>query len=47
MKAIATLIAATVAVFLLGTGVAKADCYTNCYDGGDNGYQCDTTCDDD
>jgi hypothetical protein len=44
MKTIATLIAATVAVFLLGTGIAKADnCYTDCYQNGTQ-YQCTTNC---
>jgi len=47
MRRIAMLIAVATVSFVLGTGVAKADCTTTCYDGGDNGYQCDTSCDDD
>jgi hypothetical protein len=46
MKAVAAL-AATVfglVVFLLGTGIAKADnCYTDCYQNGTQ-YQCTTNC---
>lgn len=33
----------TVATVLFGAGVAKADCYTNCYQNGTQ-YQCDTSC---
>ena len=44
MKITSTLVAATVSLFLLGTGVAKADCYTDCYDSGNTGYHCVTTC---
>jgi hypothetical protein len=44
MKIIATLIGAAVAVFILGTGVAKADCQTQCYDSGNTGYHCVTNC---
>jgi hypothetical protein len=44
MKAIATLIAATVALLLLGSGTARADCQTQCYDSGNTGYHCVTTC---
>ena len=44
MKAIATLIAATAAMFLLGTGIAKADCQMQCYDSGNTGIHCVTTC---
>ena len=44
--AIATLIAVTVGAFsfVLGTGTAKADCYTSCYDYGNTGYHCTTNC---
>jgi hypothetical protein len=44
MKAIAPLIVAAAAVFLLGTGVAKADCQTQCYDSGNTGEHCVTSC---
>ena len=44
MKAIAILIAATAGVFVLGVGTAKADCQTDCYDSGNTGYHCVTTC---
>jgi hypothetical protein len=44
IKAIATLIAVTVAAFVLGIGTAKADCYTQCYDSGNTGEHCVTTC---
>jgi hypothetical protein len=44
MKAIAALIAVTAAVFLLGTGTAGADCQTQCYNSGNTGYHCVTTC---
>lgn len=44
MKAIAALIVATATVFLLGTGRATADCQTQCYDSGNTGYHCVTTC---
>jgi hypothetical protein len=39
--AAATLFAA--ATVLFGAGVAKADCYTSCYQNGTQ-YQCDTSC---
>jgi hypothetical protein len=44
MKAIAALIVATAAVLLLGIGTAKADCQTQCYDSGNTGYHCVTSC---
>jgi hypothetical protein len=44
VKIIAALIAATAAVVLLGTGLAKADCQTQCYDSGNTGYHCVTNC---
>lgn len=44
MQAIAVLIAAAAAVFLLGTGTARADCQTQCYDSGNTGEHCVTTC---
>lgn len=37
-----TILFATATV-LFGAGVAKADCYTNCYQNGTQ-YQCDTSC---
>jgi hypothetical protein len=40
MQAIATLIAATVAMFLLGTGIANAECQSHCNSYGD----CVTNC---
>ena len=46
MKAIAA-VAATVfgfVAFVLGTGIARADCQTDCYDSGNTGYHCNTTC---
>jgi len=43
MKALATLTAATAAMFLLGTGIAKADCYETCWQNGTQ-YQCNTYC---
>jgi hypothetical protein len=44
IKAIATLIAVTVSVLVLGVGTAKADtCYENCWQNG-NTYQCNTYC---
>ena len=43
MKIIAALIAATVAMFLLSTGTAKADCYVSCNDNGAS-YTCSTVC---
>lgn len=33
----------TAATVLFGAGVAKADCYTSCYQNGTQ-YQCDTSC---
>jgi len=42
MKAIATLVAATVAAFLFGTGTAKA-CEYDCYDSGNTGEHCEYT----
>jgi hypothetical protein len=44
VKVIATLISATVAALVLGAGTAKADCQTQCYDSGNTGYHCVTTC---
>lgn len=41
---IAAFVAATAAVLLLGSGVAKADCQTQCYDSGNTGEHCVTTC---
>jgi hypothetical protein len=37
---------ATVGAFVLGTGIANADCYTNCGSAGtSDGYFCTTNCD--
>jgi hypothetical protein len=44
MKAAAMLIAVAGSVFVLGGGVAKADCQTDCYDSGNTGEHCVTTC---
>jgi hypothetical protein len=44
VKTTAALIAATVAALVLGTGTAKADCQTQCYDSGNTGEHCVTTC---
>ena len=44
MKIIAALIAATISVFMLGIGIAEADCQTDCYDSGNTGYHCVTNC---
>lgn len=44
MKVIAAVILATVVAFVLGAGTAKADCQTQCYDSGNTGYHCVTTC---
>jgi hypothetical protein len=44
MKFITAFIGATAAVFMLGAGVAHADCQTQCYDSGNTGYHCVTNC---
>ncbi|CAM2995227.1 hypothetical protein X011_26430 [Mycobacterium tuberculosis variant microti OV254] len=44
MKAITGLIAGMASMLMFGTGVAKADCQTQCYDSGNTGYHCVTTC---
>jgi hypothetical protein len=44
IKAAGMLIAVAGAVFVLGGGVAKADCQTDCYDSGNTGEHCVTTC---
>jgi hypothetical protein len=44
MKIIATLIVATASAFVLGIGPAHADCQTVCYDSGNTGYHCETSC---
>lgn len=44
MRAIAALVVAITTVFLLGTGTARADCQTQCYDSGNTREHCVTTC---
>jgi hypothetical protein len=44
VKTIAALIAATVSMFVLGMGTAKADCQMQCYDSGNTGEHCVTDC---
>ena len=41
--AVATMIGVTVGAFVVGTGVAKADCTTYCNDTGAS-YSCSTIC---
>jgi hypothetical protein len=40
----ASLIAVTASAFVLGVGPAKADCQTQCYDSGNTGEHCVTSC---
>ncbi|BBY05426.1 hypothetical protein [Mycobacterium noviomagense] len=39
-----TAVAAAIGALALGTGVAHADCQTQCYDSGDTGYHRVTSC---
>jgi hypothetical protein len=43
IKALAA-VAAAIGALALGNGVAHADCQTQCYDSGNTGYHCVTTC---
>lgn len=44
MKAIAVAIATLIAMLLLGSGTANAGCQTQCYNAGNTGYHCVTSC---
>jgi hypothetical protein len=46
MKVAIAALAMTIGAFVTGIGTANADCQTSCYDSGNTGEHCVTTCTD-